>query len=142
MQFKAEYNIKLVRDKQYNQPRLCGWKDCHEFSISSDPVCDWELVHKDHTVEVPLVANSLTYQMSDPKTAKPSLYGPASKMDRKIIYPCNIFHCRIECSCRLCQKKTNYCEKAKDTQTCDSDCGDCKDDYNEHLLLHFTVQTT
>ena len=33
------------------------------------------------------------------------LYGPASKMDKTVIYPCNRYRCQIPCPCSICLKK-------------------------------------
>ena len=66
------------------------------------------------------------------------LFGPASKRNRCIIYPCAKHFCRIPCLCRICRRKSPVCAKALPLVTC-LNCEECLLDYEDHETFHLTI---
>ena len=60
---------------------------CHQFSTRNDSLSDSRCI-----VLVP-----------GQQITKEGLYGPASTMDRSVIYPCSRYRCRLPCPCSTCQ---------------------------------------
>ena len=70
-----------------------------------------------------------------------SLHGPASLKDRTIIYPCERFKCRTGCPCQLCRFQSPYCKTARLEKPCSGDCLQCREDCQDHLILHRAYHT-
>jgi hypothetical protein len=82
-------------------------ESCHEFEATDNiKVCR---MMEGKEFEVKLVAGELV------KNDK--LYGPASLRDKTLIYPCDLFKCRVRCPCTMCRKKIGYCEDFEDHET-------------------------
>ena len=100
---------------QYNQrPQLRGFismggkpeplaKSCHVFTATGDvEVIGYE--PKEFLVK--LIAGEVMEHEN--------LHGPASLRDKTLIYPCEMFRCRIGCPCKMCRHKLTKCDDFKD----------------------------
>ena len=63
------------------------------------------------------------------------LFGPASVMDKSVIYPCSRHRCKIPCPCRICLKQPIICEYP-DRIYCN--CVKCIAFFNDHGHFHAT----
>ena len=59
------------------------------------------------------------------------LFGPASTLARRIIYPCSRHRCHIPCPC--CLRQTHTCND-RDNQVCS--CSGCMALFQDHQLVH------
>ena len=67
-----------------------------------------------------------------------SLHGPATKMDKTIVYPCENNKCQIPCPCHLCRFKKTYChtKHSKTVTVCNGCFEDCDDHLSHHKVYH------
>lgn len=95
---------------------------CTLFSHSSDQACfDWAPVEKDGWV--------IEYNVKAIEEKGYSLEGPASNLDMRILYTCQLNKCSIHCCCNLCMDKRINCRmscKMDVCQECSSQCSDHK----------------
>ena len=57
-----------------------------------------------------LRVSMIAYELMENK----NLYGPASLMDKTLIYPCEEYQCRVSCPCGMCRNKLGYCDDLED----------------------------
>ena len=103
---------------------------CHVFKAAGDEVKVYH-VTGGKELRVPMIA----YELMENK----SLYGPASLMDKTLIYPCEEFQCRVSCPCAMCRNKLGYCDDLEDHEIYHranhTMCRFCKE--LESLIPHF-----
>ena len=63
------------------------------------------------------------------------LFGPASVMDKSVIYPCSRHRCKVPCPCRICLKQPLTCEYP-DRICCN--CMKCIASFKDHGHFHAT----
>ena len=119
MRFDVLFPVKV----SFQELSLRQGARCHEFTVgdktyyscNESTIGDMNYYRSPAVVIVRLVA--VNY-------ANENLHGPASSLhDRSIMYPCDLFKCRVGCPCRLCKAKLPYCTESKNNKTC----GDCSD---------------
>ena len=94
---------------------------CHKFTLQSDT---------DGGDEDPSSAKLIAGEYGSPG----GLSGPASKLDRTIIYPCELKRCEVPCPCALCKKSPLHCENLQ-SDSCDN-CTECLKDFENHMKFH------
>ena len=95
---------------------------CHEFSVDNVQVREKYLKYSSKACRVDQVPSIVTYIAG--KYPEGFLHGPASSLKTKtIIYPCDLFRCRLDCPCQLCRFKQPHCITASSTSN--MSCEDC-----------------
>jgi len=62
------------------------------------------------------------------------LFGPASTLDKSVVYPCSRYRCRVPCPCKVCAKLPSCKVQAK--QFCN--CISCIESLEDHRHFHAT----
>ena len=85
--FEADFGVRKLTAYGINIRKKQSERECHEFSIKSE--------NKDGNRSVQVIPGKyITTEW---------LFGPASNMDRSMIYSCSHYRCKLPCPCISCQ---------------------------------------
>ena len=107
--------------RAYIRWNLCNEEKCHKFTLQSD---------SGGGDEDPFSAKLIAGEYGSPG----GLSGPASKLDKTIIYPCELKRCEVPCPCSLCKKSPLHCGNFQ-SDSCDN-CSECLEDFEDHMKFH------
>ena len=66
------------------------------------------------------------------------LFGPASNLQKSIIYPCSRYRCQLPCPCMDCCQQPPSCESSLNS---DCTCKRCIEQFDDHMNFHIALHS-